>query len=320
VDPKDLEYKELIAKIAADWDHGVDKLKVLRTQCDENIKYGCSAVDFKSRKLEPFMRALSFCPGRGAQTHAKVYDDMLAVLTGPKPDRYNHDEVINRLADDWCSGIDLLRLKYDMATGDARETDDESFGCMPDDFKSNNLNLMYSALEYYEARGYSNKKQHALVYADMLAVLAKKPKTPHIDARCMEDEPGPEDARFGKHDDQLNIYAQCFGIDLGATPARTEILYYNPPGNPTPTFEGTIPMSTTSLSFTTINYVSINGNTPIDLSKLPADNIFSLIEQTEAEIKRLNEIGTKPKALVARIESLQSGIERLVAEVDGRDE
>lgn len=242
----------------------------------------------------------------------------------------DYNALIKQLAHDWDSGIELLRLKRDLAAG-VEEDDDECFGCFPEDFKSNDLNRMYNALNYWEARGYSNEKQHTYVYCGMLTEL-------ETSARCMEDTPGPEDAQFSKRDDtydalkwtadgikkfcleaaELRAYAYAMNlVDLSASTARTETVYYNSPGNPTPSF-GEPAMSTTSLSFTTINYVSVNGTAPIDLSKLPADNIFSLIEQTEAEIKRLSEIANKPKALVARIESLQSGIERLVAEVDGR--
>lgn len=255
---------------------------------------------------------------------------------------YKHIEVIKHLAADWYSGIDLLRLKLDIAEGRVEEDEDSkdgTYGCYDDDFKSGNLNSFFSALDYYQARGYSNEKQHAMVYRDMLAVMETQQLTGkratgvvlddlaelelRVTAACMEDEPGPEDAQFGKHDDTYDALTwtpdALRKINFGAAPASTEILYYNPPGNPTSHF-GESTVSTTSLSFTTVNYVSINGNAPIDLSKLPADNIFSLIEQTEAEIKRLGEIANKPKALVARIESLQSGIERLVAEIDGRDE
>lgn len=364
-----------------------------------------------------------------------------------------HFEVIKLLAADWYSGIDLLRLKLDIAEGREKEdkgSKDGTYGCYDDDFKSGNFNSFFRALDYYRARGFSDKKQHAMVYRDMLAVMettmqltgkrvtgvimddivapAEQPNpriitkpedervswmfytnqlkaqqfivarkngasfswsktgnfepclklngmdaddfgawwadwikryarghTAHIafghwleaeckrfsnmpkyerlklqakyadlDTRCMEDEPGPEDARFGKHDDQADALRDWRDVlnppkHIDDTPARVETVYYNPPGNHTPTSEGTIPMSTTSLSFTTVNYVSINGGAPIDLSKLPADNIFSLIEQTEAEIKRLNEISNKPKALVKRIDDLQAGIDRLVAEIDGRD-
>lgn len=243
----------------------------------------------------------------------------------------DYDKLIEQIADDWCSGADVLREKRNIAFGDIEKG---AAGCSHYDFKSRSLNNFLTALSYYEARWYSCLEQHALVYADMLAVLAERPKfqAKHADlaeielrvtAACMQDEPGPEDARFGEHDDMYD--ALHFAVDalhkinFGAAPARTEVLYYNPPGTPTSHF-GESTVSTTSLSFTTVNYVSINNGPPIDLSKLPADNIFSLIEQTEAEIKRLNEIANKPKALVARIESLQSGIERLVAEIDGRDE
>ena len=245
-----------------------------------------------------------------------------------------HFEVIKLLAADWYSGIDLLRLKLDIAEGREKEDKDSKDGtywCYDDDFKSGNFNSFFSTLDYYRARGFSDKKQHAMVYRDMLAVMETMQLTgkhatgvvlDDLATRCMEDEPGPEDARFGKHDDQAAALRNWRDVlnppkHIDDTPARVETVYYNPPG--TPTFEGTIPMSTTSLSFTTVNYVSINGGAPIDLSKLPADNIFSLIEQTEAEIKRLNEISNKPKALVKRIDDLQAGIDRLVAEIDGRD-
>lgn len=180
--------------------------------------------------------------------------------------------------------------------------------------RDENVKELAAALREAYARKNGDHRKHA---ADWCSGI-------DLDTRCMEDEPGPEDARFGKHDDQADALRNWRDVfnppkHIDDTPARVETVYYNPPGNPTPTFEGTIPMSTTSLSFTTVNYVSINGGAPVDLSKLPADNIFSLIEQTEAEIKRLNEISNKPKALVKRIDDLQAGIDRLVAEIDGRD-
>lgn len=250
-------------------------------------------------------------------------------------DHRKHVEVIKLLATDWCSGIDLLRLKLDIAEGREKkdeDSEDGAYGCYAGDFKSGSLNSFFSALDYYPARDFSNEKQHAMVYRDMLAVMETMQLTgkratgvvlDDLATRCMEDEPGPEDARFGKHDDQADALRHWRDVlnppkHIDDTPARVETVYYNPPGTPTPVF-GEPVMSTTSLSFTTVNYVSINGNAPIDLSKLPADNIFSLIEQTEAEIKRLNEISNKPKALVKRIDDLQAGIDRLVAEIDGRD-
>ena len=157
-----------------------------------------------------------------------------------------------------------------------------------DDFKPGGFNLFMKLLEKMPG---NSMQQHAYAYTLMLG-----------------------DAAY-------NTTQTTEQIDFDATPARDETVYYTPPEivSFNPINEGTNAMSTTTLSFNTINYVSINGGAPIDLSQLPADNIFSLIEQAEAEIKRLNDISAKPKALVARIESLQAGIQRLVAEVDGRD-
>lgn len=64
------------------------------------------------------------------------------------------------------------------------------------------------------------------------------------------------------------------------------------------------------------NVTLINGQ---DASELDNDQIFAMIANTEKQIKKLQEIEAKPKALEAKIKALKESIENLVKIVDSRD-
>ena len=63
------------------------------------------------------------------------------------------------------------------------------------------------------------------------------------------------------------------------------------------------------------NKVLIQGQ---DAANMSDDQIFDLIAKLEAQQARLNNIGTKPKKLTAKIEALSNDIALLVEYVDGR--
>ena len=74
----------------------------------------------------------------------------------------------------------------------------------------------------------------------------------------------------------------------------------------------------TAITFTTTKFITVGNGAKRDISQVSLDELFSLIEQTEAEIARLEAIKKKPKALQARIEALQAAIDELATEADSR--
>jgi len=66
----------------------------------------------------------------------------------------------------------------------------------------------------------------------------------------------------------------------------------------------------------TINTVTYVNDVPVQ--DLKDDRIFELIARTEGEIKQLEGIENKPKALVTKIESMQASIKELIDIMDAR--
>jgi hypothetical protein len=113
---------------------------------------------------------------------------------------------------------------------------------------------------------------------------------------------------------KLTTYATLDDTDTGRLWSRETIESFT---NPTTTNEEPA-MSNPTITFTTTKFITVGNGQKRDISQVSLDELFSLIEQTEAEIARLEAIKKKPKALQARIEALQAAIDELAAEADSR--
>jgi hypothetical protein len=135
----------------------------------------------------------------------------------------------------------------------------------------------------------------------------------------------------GKHQALYELIVNTWRAAENANPCAEVLLptkqehlvatdWYTPPQEACiATYKKETNMTIKSIKFTTVNYISLNGGTPKDISKIDADEGFQLLEQIQQEVARLNAIEKKPKALGNRIKELESAALVIVTELDSRE-
>lgn len=70
------------------------------------------------------------------------------------------------------------------------------------------------------------------------------------------------------------------------------------------------------LAITTTTFVTAPGYSNVDVASLSAEDLGSIVQSVENEVKALQELTTKPKAVVARIEELKAGLTSILEAAD----